>query len=110
MRLHLEGEGGLSSLLWCAGSWSDSCQQRLLLAQYFSSPEDLWLRLHFYHSCADSEQGAASAPAMEAQAFLAEFYLQTGGRSFPPVSLQDKNPSWFLLFQMMWRRRSSGRS
>ncbi|XP_024143901.1 tetratricopeptide repeat protein 29 isoform X2 [Oryzias melastigma] len=60
-----------------AGSWSDSCQQRLLLAQYFSSPEDLWLRLHFYHSCADSEQGAASAPAMEAQAFLAEFYLQT---------------------------------
>ncbi|RVE60726.1 hypothetical protein OJAV_G00184150 [Oryzias javanicus] len=60
-----------------AGSWSDWCRQRLLLAQYFSSPDNLWLRLHFYHSCADAEQGATSAPATEAQVFLAEFYLQT---------------------------------
>ncbi|XP_026200277.1 tetratricopeptide repeat protein 29 [Anabas testudineus] len=60
------------------GSWSLVCEQRLLLGLYFSAPEDLLLRLHFYHSCADREQGGSSRPATEAQVCLAELYLQRG--------------------------------
>ncbi|XP_055369721.1 tetratricopeptide repeat protein 29 isoform X4 [Betta splendens] len=58
------------------GSWSVACDQRLLLGLHFSAPEDLWLRLHFYHSCADREQGGRSRPATEARACMAELYLQ----------------------------------
>ncbi|KAG7233365.1 hypothetical protein INR49_007094 [Caranx melampygus] len=60
------------------GSWSEVCEQRLLLAQYFSAPVDQWLSLHFYHSCADREQGGYSRPATEARACMAELYLQQG--------------------------------
>ncbi|XP_055369718.1 tetratricopeptide repeat protein 29 isoform X2 [Betta splendens] len=60
------------------GSWSVACDQRLLLGLHFSAPEDLWLRLHFYHSCADREQGGRSRPATEARACMAELYLQRG--------------------------------
>ncbi|KAK5848153.1 hypothetical protein PBY51_005793 [Eleginops maclovinus] len=59
-------------------SWTVVCDQRLFLAQFFSSPEDVWLRLHFYHSCADRERGGRSRPATEARACLAEVYLQLG--------------------------------
>ncbi|XP_071315666.1 tetratricopeptide repeat protein 29 [Trachinotus anak] len=60
------------------GSWSVLCEQRLLLARFFSAPEDLWLSLHFYHGCADREQGGRSRPATEARACMAELYLQQG--------------------------------
>ncbi|KAM8898220.1 tetratricopeptide repeat protein 29 isoform 2-T2 [Spinachia spinachia] len=59
-------------------SWTAACYQRLLLGRYFSAPEDLWLRLHFYHRCADAERGGHSRPATEARAHLAEIYLQLG--------------------------------
>ncbi|XP_034532575.1 tetratricopeptide repeat protein 29 isoform X2 [Notolabrus celidotus] len=59
-------------------SWTVVCEHRLSLGEYFSSPEDLWLSLHFYHSCADKEYGGRSRPASEARARLAELYLQTG--------------------------------
>ncbi|XP_019951335.2 tetratricopeptide repeat protein 29 isoform X1 [Paralichthys olivaceus] len=57
------------------GSWSVVCEQRLFLGRYFSAPEDLWLSLHFYRSCA--ERGR-SRPATEARACMAELYLQQG--------------------------------
>ncbi|KAI3376058.1 hypothetical protein L3Q82_016587, partial [Scortum barcoo] len=60
------------------GSWSVVCEQRLILGQYFSAPEDLWLSLHFYHSCTDRKHGGCSRPATEARAHLAELYLQRG--------------------------------
>ncbi|KAI9524385.1 hypothetical protein NQZ68_018068 [Dissostichus eleginoides] len=59
-------------------SWTVVCDQRLFLAQFFSSPEDGWLCSHFYHSCADRERGGRSRPATEARACLAEVYLQLG--------------------------------
>ncbi|XP_059210238.1 tetratricopeptide repeat protein 29 [Centropristis striata] len=59
-------------------SWTVVCDQRLFLGQYFSAPEDAWLTLHFYHSCADREQGGHSRPATEARACMAEVYLQLG--------------------------------
>lgn len=54
------------------------CEHRLFLGQYFSAPEDQWLRIHFYHSCADREQGRHLKPATEARACMAELYLQRG--------------------------------
>nr|XP_046237016.1 tetratricopeptide repeat protein 29 isoform X2 [Scatophagus argus]XP_046237017.1 tetratricopeptide repeat protein 29 isoform X2 [Scatophagus argus]XP_046237018.1 tetratricopeptide repeat protein 29 isoform X2 [Scatophagus argus] len=60
------------------GSWSTACEQRLFLGQYFSAPEDLWLSLHFYHSCTDREQGRHSRLSTEARACMAELYLQQG--------------------------------
>ncbi|XP_038588532.1 tetratricopeptide repeat protein 29-like isoform X1 [Micropterus salmoides] len=60
------------------GSWSVVCEQRLVLGQYFSAPEDLWLSFHFYHSCVDRKQGGCSRPATEARACMAELYLQQG--------------------------------
>ncbi|KAM9424427.1 tetratricopeptide repeat protein 29 [Pholidichthys leucotaenia] len=60
------------------GSWSVVCEERLLLGHYFSSPEDLWLSLHFYRSCTDREGGHWSRAATEARACLAELYLQQG--------------------------------
>ncbi|XP_053716035.1 tetratricopeptide repeat protein 29 [Synchiropus splendidus] len=60
------------------GSWSSVYQERLLLAQYFSAPEDLWLRLHFFLSCTDKEQGLHSRPSVEARVCLAEIYSQQG--------------------------------
>lgn len=62
------------------GSWTVACEQRLLLGQYFSAPEDLWLRLHFYQSCVSREHGHRSRPVTEARLCLAELYLQRGGR------------------------------
>ena len=62
----------------CAGSWSVVCEQRLSLGQYFSVPEDVWLSLHFYHSCVDRQPGG-SRPVAEARACMAELYLQRGG-------------------------------
>ncbi|CAJ1085757.1 tetratricopeptide repeat protein 29 isoform X2 [Xyrichtys novacula] len=59
-------------------SWTVVCEQRLFLGRYFSSQEDLWLRLHFCHSCADREYGGRSRSATEARVHLAEHYLQTG--------------------------------
>ncbi|XP_070711280.1 tetratricopeptide repeat protein 29 [Pempheris klunzingeri] len=59
-------------------SWSVVCEQRLFLGHYFSAPEDLWLSLHFYHSCAHRESRGCSRPATEARAELAEIYLQRG--------------------------------
>lgn len=64
----------------CAGSWSMGCERRLFLGQYFSAPEDHWLSSHFYHSCADREQGGRSRSAIEARACMAELYLQQGGQ------------------------------
>ncbi|XP_076581095.1 tetratricopeptide repeat protein 29 [Chaetodon auriga] len=60
------------------GSWCTVCEQRLILGQYFSAPEDLWLSLHFYHSCADREREGSWRPASEARACMAELYLQQG--------------------------------
>ncbi|XP_056224642.1 tetratricopeptide repeat protein 29 isoform X2 [Seriola aureovittata] len=60
------------------GSWTRVCEQRLLLARCFTAPEDLWLSLHFYHSCADRKQGGRSRPATDARASMAELYLQQG--------------------------------
>ncbi|KAF1380911.1 hypothetical protein PFLUV_G00168970 [Perca fluviatilis] len=60
------------------GSWMVVCDQRLLLGWYFSAPEDLWLSLHFYHSCTDRGQGSHSRPATEAQVCMAEAYLKLG--------------------------------
>ncbi|XP_041821670.1 tetratricopeptide repeat protein 29 [Chelmon rostratus] len=74
MRLHLSRAEQAER----TGSWSVVCEQRLILGQYFSAPEDLWLSLHFYHSCADRERGGRSRPATEARACLAELYLQQG--------------------------------
>nr|XP_020442316.1 tetratricopeptide repeat protein 29 [Monopterus albus] len=74
MRLHLTRAEQAERI----GSWSVVCEQRLCLGQYFSAPEDLWLRFHFYHSCADREQGGCSRPATEARVCLAELYLQQG--------------------------------
>uniref|UniRef100_A0A8C4EAD0 Tetratricopeptide repeat protein 29 n=1 Tax=Dicentrarchus labrax TaxID=13489 RepID=A0A8C4EAD0_DICLA len=60
------------------GSWTAVCDQRLFLGLYFSAPEDLWVSLHFFHSCADREKGGRSRPATEARACMAELYLQQG--------------------------------
>uniref|UniRef100_A0A8C5GJ58 Tetratricopeptide repeat protein 29 n=1 Tax=Gouania willdenowi TaxID=441366 RepID=A0A8C5GJ58_GOUWI len=64
-----------SELAERTASRSVACDQRQLLAQFFSSTEDSWLSVHFYHSCA--ERGGSRA-ATEAQACLAELYLQQG--------------------------------
>ncbi|TKS93253.1 Tetratricopeptide repeat protein 29 [Collichthys lucidus] len=48
----------------------------MFLGRFFSAPEDRWLSLHFYHSCADIKQG--SRLTVEARACLAEIYLQQG--------------------------------
>lgn len=61
-----------------SGTWSVACEQYLSLGLYFSSPEDLWLRLHFLHVCADHEHGSGSRAATEACFHLAEIYLQQG--------------------------------
>ncbi|KAL7375423.1 hypothetical protein ABVT39_017089 [Epinephelus coioides] len=72
MRLHLSQAEQAKNI----GSWTVVCEQRLFLGRYFSAPEDLWLSLHFYHSCTDLERGGHSRPATEAQACMAELYLQ----------------------------------
>nr|XP_033465383.1 tetratricopeptide repeat protein 29 isoform X3 [Epinephelus lanceolatus] len=72
MRLHLSQAEQAENI----GSWTVVCEQRLFLGRYFSAPEDLWLSLHFYHSCTDLERGGHSRPATEAQACMAELYLQ----------------------------------
>ncbi|XP_054457926.1 tetratricopeptide repeat protein 29 [Anoplopoma fimbria] len=59
-------------------SWTVVCDQRLFLGRYFSSPEDFWLSLHFYQSCAEREHGGRSRPATEARVCMAEVYLQQG--------------------------------
>ncbi|XP_047452104.1 tetratricopeptide repeat protein 29 isoform X2 [Mugil cephalus] len=74
MRLHLTRAEQAER----TGSWSSLCEQRWLLGRYFSAPEDVWLSLHFHHSCADREHGGRSRPATEARACLAELYLQKG--------------------------------
>ncbi|XP_070786033.1 tetratricopeptide repeat protein 29 isoform X2 [Enoplosus armatus] len=74
MRLHLSRAEQAER----TGSWSAVCEQRLFLGRYFSAPEDLWLSLHFYHSCVDRKQGGRSRPATEARACMAELYLQRG--------------------------------
>ncbi|XP_026178772.1 tetratricopeptide repeat protein 29 [Mastacembelus armatus] len=74
MRLHLSQAEQAERI----GSWSVVCEQRLILGQYFSAPEDLWLSFHFYHSCADREEGGCCRPAVEARACLADLYLQQG--------------------------------
>ncbi|XP_076019352.1 tetratricopeptide repeat protein 29 [Genypterus blacodes] len=66
-----------------SGSWSVVCEQRLSLGHFFSVPEDLWLGLHFYHSCADKGRGGGGGgggmgAATEARACMAEVYLQQG--------------------------------
>ncbi|XP_049423605.1 tetratricopeptide repeat protein 29 isoform X1 [Epinephelus fuscoguttatus] len=72
MRLHLSQAEQAEN----TRSWTVVCEQRLFLGRYFSAPEDLWLSLHFYHSCTDLERGGHSRPATEAQACMAELYLQ----------------------------------
>ncbi|XP_070849856.1 tetratricopeptide repeat protein 29 [Chaetodon trifascialis] len=74
MRLHLSQAEQAER----TGSWCTVCEQRLILGQYFSAPEDLWLSLHFYHSCADREREGSCRPASEARANMAELYLQQG--------------------------------
>ncbi|KAE8279433.1 Tetratricopeptide repeat protein 29 [Larimichthys crocea] len=59
-----------------SGYWLEVCKQRMFLGRFFSAPEDRWLSLHFYHSCADIKQG--SRLTVEARACLAEIYLQQG--------------------------------
>ncbi|XP_068443639.1 tetratricopeptide repeat protein 29 [Clinocottus analis] len=61
-------------------SWTSVCRQRLLLGQFFSSPQDSSLALHFLLSCAEAEKerGGASGPATEARVCLGEVYLQRG--------------------------------
>ncbi|XP_068164251.1 tetratricopeptide repeat protein 29 isoform X3 [Antennarius striatus] len=58
------------------GLWAVACDQRLFLGGFFSSPEDVWLRFHFYHSCCQT--GRPLRPAAEARACLAELLLQQG--------------------------------
>ncbi|KAM6894694.1 tetratricopeptide repeat protein 29 [Lycodopsis pacificus] len=74
MRLHLRRAEQAED----TGSWAAVCDQRLVLGHYFGALEDLWLGLHFYHSCADREQGGRSRPATEARAGMADIYLQLG--------------------------------
>ncbi|XP_068569291.1 tetratricopeptide repeat protein 29 isoform X2 [Cebidichthys violaceus] len=74
MRLHLRRAEQAEN----TGCWTAVCDQRLLLGHYFSSLEDLRLGLHFYHSCADRQQGGHSRAAAEARAGLVEVYLQLG--------------------------------
>ncbi|XP_034424803.1 tetratricopeptide repeat protein 29 [Hippoglossus hippoglossus] len=71
LKLHL----GRAEQAERTGSWSVVCEQRLFLGRYFSAPEDQWLSLHFYQSCADR---GCSRPATEARACMAELYLQQG--------------------------------
>ncbi|CAG5929435.1 unnamed protein product [Menidia menidia] len=60
------------------GSWTAVCEQRLLLGLHFSAPEDVWLALYFFHSCADRKHGGGSRAATEARACLADIYLRRG--------------------------------
>ncbi|XP_074480052.1 tetratricopeptide repeat protein 29 isoform X1 [Sebastes fasciatus] len=74
MRMHLSWAEQAESTC----SWTVACDKRLFLGRYFSAPEDLWLSLYFYNSCANRERGGRSRPVIEAQACMAEVYLQLG--------------------------------
>ncbi|XP_051800223.1 tetratricopeptide repeat protein 29 isoform X2 [Acanthochromis polyacanthus] len=78
------------------GLWSSACEELLLLGRFFSSPEDLWLRVHFYRRCSDGGRG--SRPAVEAQLCLAELQLEDGEveqvRQQVELSLQQMEDGW----------------
>ncbi|KAM9827406.1 tetratricopeptide repeat protein 29 [Neosynchiropus ocellatus] len=74
-------------------------EERLLLAQYFSAPEDMWLRLHFFLSCTDKEQGLHSRPSVEARVCLAELYYQQGSEDMLDSSGQ---PLRLRVCQVLW--------
>uniref|UniRef100_A0A3Q1G459 Tetratricopeptide repeat protein 29 n=1 Tax=Acanthochromis polyacanthus TaxID=80966 RepID=A0A3Q1G459_9TELE len=76
-----------------------ACEELLLLGRFFSSPEDLWLRVHFYRRCSDGGRG--SRPAVEAQLCLAELQLEdgelhgdVGGAEQVELSLQQMEDGW----------------
>ncbi|XP_077445747.1 tetratricopeptide repeat protein 29 isoform X2 [Stigmatopora argus] len=62
-----------------AGQWPAAYEQRLHLGAYFTrESEDLWLSLHFYHTCTDAHEDGCGRHATEGRACLAELYLQQG--------------------------------
>ncbi|XP_068506551.1 tetratricopeptide repeat protein 29 [Syngnathus scovelli] len=61
------------------GRWPAAYEQRLHLGGYFTAElEDLWLSLHFYHTCTDAQEEGCKRHATEGRACLAELYLQQG--------------------------------
>ncbi|KAM9834114.1 tetratricopeptide repeat protein 29 isoform X2 [Syngnathus typhle] len=61
------------------GRWPAAYEQRLHLGAYFTAElEDLWLSLHFYHTCTDAQEEGCKRHATEGRACLAELYLQQG--------------------------------
>ncbi|XP_077355858.1 tetratricopeptide repeat protein 29 isoform X2 [Festucalex cinctus] len=61
------------------GRWPAAYEQRLHLGTYFTAEgEDLWLSLHFYHTCTDAQEDGCMRHATEGRACLAELYLQQG--------------------------------
>ncbi|XP_051934742.1 tetratricopeptide repeat protein 29 isoform X2 [Hippocampus zosterae] len=61
------------------GRWPAAYEQRLHLGAYFTAElEDLWLSLHFYHTCTDAKEDGCMRHATEGRACLAELYLQQG--------------------------------
>ncbi|XP_077401442.1 tetratricopeptide repeat protein 29 [Vanacampus margaritifer] len=61
------------------GQWPAAYEQRLHLGTYFTAEgEDLWLSLHFYHTCTDAQEDGCMRHATEGRACLAELYLQQG--------------------------------
>ncbi|KAM8748230.1 tetratricopeptide repeat protein 29 isoform 2-T4 [Acanthopagrus schlegelii] len=112
MRVHLS----LAEQAERTGSWSVVCEQRLSLGQYFSIPEDVWLSLHFYHSCVDRQPGG-SRPVAEARACMAELYLQRGelqqAKQQAELCIQQAEaggwmdsagrPLWLRARQTLWR-------
>ncbi|XP_036967353.1 tetratricopeptide repeat protein 29 isoform X2 [Acanthopagrus latus] len=112
MRVHLS----LAEQAERTGSWSVVCEQRLSLGQYFSVPEDVWLSLHFYHSCVDRQPGG-SRPVAEARACMAELYLQRGelqqAKQQAELCIQQAEaggwmdsagrPLWLRARQTLWR-------
>ncbi|XP_061664493.1 tetratricopeptide repeat protein 29 isoform X2 [Syngnathoides biaculeatus] len=61
------------------GRWPAAYEQRLHLGAYFAAErEDLWLSLHFYHTCTQAREDGCTRHATEGRACLAELYLQQG--------------------------------
>ncbi|XP_061619986.1 tetratricopeptide repeat protein 29 isoform X2 [Phyllopteryx taeniolatus] len=61
------------------GRWPAAYEQRLHLGAYFTAErEDLWLSLHFYHTCTHAREDGCMRHATEGRACLAELYLQQG--------------------------------
>uniref|UniRef100_A0A3Q3E1P7 Uncharacterized protein n=1 Tax=Hippocampus comes TaxID=109280 RepID=A0A3Q3E1P7_HIPCM len=76
--------------------------QRLHLGAYFTAElEDLWLSLHFYHTCTDAKEDGCMRHATEGRACLAELYLQQGARAWldssgRPLPRRSRESLWAI--------------